>query len=275
MYLKNVKEFVKEWKEELKQKVEGNPTVGIVQVGENPASTRYVRNKIKDCEEIGIDAKLLSLPEEVTEEEFLRQFLPFRSTVNSIIIQLPLPPQLDINKLKMLIPDDMDVDGFSPTSPFDPCTPAGIMKYLDYCGFDLDGKNVVIAGRSEIVGRPLAKMMIDRNATVTLCHSHTKNICTFYRTADLIVTAVGKPNFLNCYPIHVPVIDVGINFVDGKMVGDCINTENRDVTPVPGGVGLLTRCALLENVIIANRYPKSKIDLVGILPRAKRFIKKK
>ena len=180
--------------------------------------------------------------------EFYNAFVMLRHVADGIIVQLPLPPQLDIEEIKEWIPAEKDVDGFLTDSPFDPCTPGGIIKYLDYCNFDLDGKNVVIVGRSDIVGKPLARMMTDRNATVTLCHSHTKQVHDFYNIADLIVSAVGKPGFLNCYPIYIPVIDVGINFVDGKLVGDCINTENRDVTPVPGGVGLLTRCMLLENV---------------------------
>jgi methylenetetrahydrofolate dehydrogenase (NADP+)/methenyltetrahydrofolate cyclohydrolase len=147
---------------------------------------------------------------------------------------------------------EKDVDGFHPDSPYAPATPGGIMKYLRACEFDLTGKDVVIIGRSNIVGKPLAAMMTDADATVTLCHSKSKLSHHLY-SADLIVTAVGKAGFLNCYPIHVPVIDVGINFDEnGKLVGDCFNTEGRDVTPVPGGVGLLTRCALLDNVIEAK-----------------------
>jgi methylenetetrahydrofolate dehydrogenase (NADP+)/methenyltetrahydrofolate cyclohydrolase len=156
------------------------------------------------------------------------------------------------------IPSCKDVDGFHPDSPFPPATPGGIMKYLQACEFDLTGKDVVIIGRSNIVGKPLAAMMTDADATVTLCHSKSK-LSHYLYSADLIVTAVGKPYFLNCYPIHVPVIDVGINFDEnGKLVGDCYNTEGRDVTPVPGGVGLLTRCALLDNVIRAKEMRSLK-----------------
>ena len=126
------------------------------------------------------------------------------------------------------------------------------MNYLDYCGFEPEGKHVVVIGRSDIVGKPMARMMTDANATVTLCHSRTKNLSHFTHDADLVITAVGKAKFLNCYSLHVPVVDVGINFnEEGKLCGDCYNTENRDVTPVPGGVGLLTRLALLENTIKA------------------------
>lgn len=250
IFSKSIKEFTKEWKEDIKNRIiPGHPPIlGIVQVGENPASTRYVNNKIKDCIEVGIDVRSLYLPKDVSMDEFYNAFDTLRHESDGVIVQLPLPPQLDIEEIKRWIPAEKDVDGFLTDSPFDPCTPGGIIKYLDYCNFDLDGKNVVIVGRSDIVGKPLAQMMTDRNATVTLCHSHTRNIHDFYRTTDLIVSAVGKARFLNCYPIYVPVIDVGINFVDGKLVGDCFNTENRDVTPVPGGVGLLTRCMLLENV---------------------------
>ena len=250
IFSKSIKEFTKEWKDDIKNRInpKNPPILGIVQVGEDPASTRYVNNKIKDCDEVGIDVRPLYLPEDVSMDDFYNVFAILRHNVDGIIVQLPLPPQLDIEEIKKWIPADKDVDGFLTDSPFDPCTPGGIIKYLDYCNFDLDGKNVVIVGRSNIVGKPLARMMTDRNATVTLCHSHTRNVYDFYYTADLIVSAVGKPRFLNCYPIYVPVVDVGINFVDGKLVGDCINTENRDVTPVPGGVELLTRCMLLENV---------------------------
>jgi methylenetetrahydrofolate dehydrogenase (NADP+)/methenyltetrahydrofolate cyclohydrolase len=126
------------------------------------------------------------------------------------------------------------------------------MKYLRACEFDLTGKDVVIIGRSDIVGKPLAAMMIAADATVTLCHSKSKLSKHIY-DCDLLVTAVGKAGFVNCYPLHIPIIDVGINFDEnGKLVGDCFNTEERDVTPVPGGVGLLTRCALLDNVIEAK-----------------------
>lgn len=160
---------------------------------------------------------------------------------------MPLPAHIDLEKVKSVIDPKKDIDGFTATSAFKACTPLGIMIYLAHCGFKFKGANVVILGRSELVGKPLAEMMTNAHATVTLCHSATKNVWDFINSADLIVSAVGKVNFLNCYAIWCPVVDVGINFTkDGKMVGDCYNTEGREVTPVPGGVGLLTRCALLE-----------------------------
>lgn len=148
----------------------------------------------------------------------------------------------------MAIPPEKDIDGFHPMSKFKPCTPKGIMDYLQ-SKINLEGLNVVIVGRSNLVGRPLARMMTDANATVTLCHSKTKNLTNICHSADLLITAVGKEKFINCYSLRMPVVDVGINFDgNGKMYGDCFNTENRNVTPVPGGVGLLTRVALLDNL---------------------------
>ena len=168
---------------------------------------------------------------------------------------MPLPDHISDAAIKLAIDPLKDVDGFHPMSKFAACTPKGIMDYLTFgCDFDFCGKHAVVIGRSDIVGKPIAKMLTEKNATVTLCHSKTKNISKFVNGADLIVCAVGKAKFLNCYAIHCPVIDVGINFdSEGKLVGDCFNTENRDVTPVPGGVGLLTRVALLENVVAAAR----------------------
>ena len=175
---------------------------------------------------------------------------------DGIIVQLPLPPHIRSSIATAAIPAHKDVDGFRIDSEFEPATPKGIMDYLKYCEFDLTGKDVVIIGRSDIVGKPLARMMTDADATVTLCHSKSKLSSHIYH-CDLIVSAVGKAGFLNCYPIHVPVIDVGINFNEqGKLVGDCVNIEGRDVTPVPGGVGLLTRAALLDNVIRAREMRK-------------------
>lgn len=254
MDLKPIKSYVNERKQELKEKIskmECSPTLAIVQVGENEASNRYIRNKMKDCDEIGITAHTYFYPTETTEFELDDQLEHLVEFYDGVIVQLPLPPHIRVKVAQAAIPKEKDVDGFRCDSLFKPATPLGIMNYLDYCGFDFEGKEVMIIGRSNIVGKPLAEMMTDRDATVTLCHSHSKLSNHLY-SSDLIVSAVGKPGFLNCYPIHVPVVDVGINFVDGKLVGDCYNTEGRNVTPVPGGVGLLTRLALLENVVKAK-----------------------
>lgn len=251
MVFKNIKDFVKEWKENIKNIIntlEKKPSLAVIQVGDNEASNRYVRNKLKDCEEVGIEAKLFKYPEEITDIELISELNIIEDKYTGVFIQLPLPPHLQ--GIEELIDPEKDVDGFTEGSLFKPCTPSGIIKYLDYCDFPIEGADIVVIGKSKIVGRPLAEMLLDRGATVTVCHSRTKNIWKFIDVADLVVCAVGKPQFLNCWSIGVPVVDVGINFDEnGKLVGDCFNTKDREVTPVPGGVGLLTRCALLENVL--------------------------
>lgn len=255
MVLGNIKEYTKELKEQFKDRIAvigDAPKLAIIQVGNIEASNRYIKNKVKDCEEVGIIADVYQYPEDITEHELCENIKLDQEHYDGVIVQLPLPPHIREKVVVAAIDPMKDVDGFHPDSPYDPATPAGIMRYLRYLKFDLTGKDVVIIGRSNIVGKPLARMMTDADATVTLCHSKSKLAAHIYH-CDLIVTAVGKAGFLNCYPIHVPVIDVGINFdKNGKLCGDCFNTEGKDVTPVPGGVGLLTRCALLENVIRAK-----------------------
>lgn len=255
MILKDIKPYVKELKESYKERVAAigeAPKLAIVQVGENEASNRYVKNKVKDCNEVGIVADVYAYPENMTEWELDDELSHMHEYYDGVIVQLPLPQHIRPHIATAAIPADKDVDGFRMDSWFNPATPKGIMDYLKYCEFDFTGKDVVIIGRSEIVGKPLARMMTDANATVTLCHSHSK-LSKHVHDCDLLVSAVGKAGFVNCYPLHMPIIDVGINFnEEGKMVGDCMNTEGRDVTPVPGGVGLLTRCALLDNVITSK-----------------------
>ena len=262
MVLGNIKEYTKELKEQFKDRIAAigdAPKLAIIQVGNVEASNRYIKNKVKDCEEVGIIADVYQYPEDITEHELCENIKLDQEHYDGVIVQLPLPPHIREKVVVAAIDPLKDVDGFHPDSPYDPATPSGIMRYLRYLKFDLIGKDVVIIGRSNIVGKPLARMMTDADATVTLCHSKSKLAAHIYH-CDLIVTAVGKAGFLNCYPIHVPVIDVGINFDEnGKLCGDCFNTEGRDVTPVPGGVGLLTRCALLENVIQAKEMESLKL----------------
>ena len=267
---KNIKEFCAERKAILKTTIEKNfpdfvkkPTLAVFQVGDVEASTRYIRNKKKDCEEVGINFEWYYYPEEITTKELIQEIKDMNDYVDGLIVQMPLPDHIDLTAIKLAIDPKKDVDGFHPMSRFEPCTPFGIIKYLiDGCDYNFTGKNVTIFGRSDIVGKPLAKMLTNMDATVTLCHSKSKDKWQFINNADLIVSAVGKPAFLNCYAIHVPVIDVGINFDEnGKLVGDCINTENRDVTPVPGGVGLLTRVALLENTVLAAQMRREEDEL--------------
>lgn len=252
--LTNIKSFTEWWKCRLKDRLDGAAaSLVIVQVGNVEASNRYVRNKLKDCEAVGIEGILKKFPETVTQRELEKGIQKIvNEGPNGIIVQLPLPKHIDVAAITDLIPVDMDVDGFKANSWFKPCTPLGIMKYLEYCNFDFTGKHAVVVGRSEIVGKPMAKLLLDANATVTMCHSKTKNLYKYLADADLIIAAVGCPGVVNAsvLPKDTVIVDVGINFVEGKLIGDVWNpTEGGNVTPVPGGVGLLTRCALLENVV--------------------------
>ena len=264
---KNIKEYCSECKTAIKEIIEQDfsdfikkPTLAVFQIGNNEASTRYIRNKKKDCEEVGINFEWYYYPEEITTNDLVQEIKDMNDYVDGLIVQMPLPDHIDVAAIKQAINPKKDVDGFHPTSRFRPCTPTGIIDYLiDGCGYNFEGKNVTIFGRSDIVGKPLADMLLELDATVTLCHSKTRNAWDHINTADLIISAVGKAGFLNCYAIHVPVVDVGINFDEnGKLVGDCINTECRDVTPVPGGVGLLTRVALLENTLLAAQLRRKE-----------------
>lgn len=257
IFTKDIKEFVGQQKEELRQSVaamDQKPELAVVQVGENEASNRYVKNKKKDCEEVGIKCDIYWYPEDISEDELIGEIVDLQEYVNGIMIQLPLPSGIDVKKVQMAIDPKKDVDGMHPMSEFFAATPLGIVRWLtDGCGWDPVGRHVVIVGRSDIVGKPLAAMMTDLDATVTLCHSKTKNLDALLKNADLIVCAVGRAKFLDCKDLGVPIVDVGINFDEnGKMIGDCWNVEGQEVTPVPGGVGLLTRAALLNNVVRAR-----------------------
>ena len=262
---KNIKEYCAEKKAAIKEKIEKDfpnkkPTLAVFQVGNVEASTRYIRNKKKDCEEVGMNFEWYYYPEEITTKELVQEIKDMNDFVDGLIVQMPLPDHIDQTAIKLAIDPTKDVDGFHPMSMFEPCTPYGIVDYLiKGCNYNFTGKNVTIFGRSDIVGKPLAKMLTNMDATVTLCHSKSKDKWQYIQNADLVITAVGKVAFLNCYSIYIPVIDVGINFDEnGKLVGDCTNTENRDVTPVPGGVGLLTRVALLENTLLAAQMRNIK-----------------
>jgi methylenetetrahydrofolate dehydrogenase (NADP+)/methenyltetrahydrofolate cyclohydrolase len=255
MIFKDIKEYTTLLKEQYKARIQilkEAPKLAIIQIGDIEASNRYIRNKVKDCKEVGIIADIYAYPNDITEFELDDEVSHLAEFYDGVIIQLPLPLHIREKVAIDAIPVDKDVDGFNIESPFNPATPKGIMDYLEYCNFNLEGKDVVIIGRSNIVGKPLARMMLDKNATVTICHSKSK-IQNHLDNCDLVVSAVGKLNFLDCSKINAPIIDVGINFdKNGKITGDCYNTEYaKDVTPVPGGVGLLTRAALLDNVIRA------------------------
>ena len=239
------------------QKMDKKPALSIYQVGDNEASNRYVRNKLKDCAEVGIEAELKKFPEDATTKELLKAIV--NDAADGIIVQLPLPKQIDVAMLTAVLPVEKDVDGFKNGSLFMCCTPGGIIKYLEDCGFCFEGSNAVIVGRSSIVGKPMARYLLDRNCTVTICHSLTKKSYLFdlLNWADLVVCAVGKNGIIRTSQAdpRTVIIDVGINFDEnGKLVGDVINDTNSErVTPVPGGVGLLTRCQLLANTIQAAK----------------------
>ncbi len=247
------------------------PILHIYQVGDNLASNAYIRGKLRDCEEVGVEAELIKLPEEITEDGLKDKIQEDYNYDNAdgIIVQLPLPKHIDPKNI--CIPDELDVDGFNSTSPFQPCTPLGVMKIFDSIGYNLDGKNVLVCGQSDIVGRPLVDMLIKRHCNVISVNSSGSFMkCTALAMdmVDVIISAVGKRNFITPLGIdRVEVcIDVGINYDDnGKQHGDCsdavYNMDGIKVTPRIGGVGLMTRAMLLYNVCVA-KYGEEKMEMV-------------
>lgn len=247
------------------------PILHIYQVGDNPASNAYIRGKLRDCEEVGIEAELIKLPENITEDglnDKIQEDYNYEN-VDGIIVQLPLPKH--INPKNIYIPDELDVDGFNSTSKFQPCTPLGVMKIFDSIGYNLDGKNVLVCGQSDIVGRPLVDMLIKRHCNVISVNSSGSFMkCTALAMdmVDVIISAVGKRNFITPLGIdRVEVcIDVGINYDEnGKQHGDCsdavYNMDGIKVTPRIGGVGLMTRAMLLYNVCV-EKYGEEKMERV-------------
>lgn len=247
------------------------PILHIYQVGDNLASNAYIRGKLRDCEEVGVEAELIKLPEETTEDGLKDKIQEDYNYDNAdgIIVQLPLPKHIDPKNI--CIPDELDVDGFNSTSPFQHCTPLGVMKIFDSIGYNLDGKNVLVCGQSDIVGRPLVDMLIKRHCNVISVNSSGSFMkCTALAMdmVDVIISAVGKRNFITPLGIdRVEVcIDVGINYDDnGKQHGDCsdavYNMDGIKVTPRIGGVGLMTRAMLLYNVCVA-KYGEEKMEMV-------------
>ncbi|MCH5220055.1 MAG: bifunctional methylenetetrahydrofolate dehydrogenase/methenyltetrahydrofolate cyclohydrolase FolD [Muribaculaceae bacterium] len=243
------------------------PALAVIEVGDNPASRAYVRNKIKACEATGIISHHFSLPNSVSESELLDLInkLNQDDTIDGILIQLPLPMAIDTDKVINAIRHDKDVDGFHPlnvaslwngNATLVPCTPEGIMYVLRRLEIELDGKTAVVVGRSNIVGKPIAKLLLDSNATVVMAHSHTAHLEEITRLADILVVAVGKKHFIDSRNIKpgAVVIDVGINRgEDGKLYGD-VNFDDvlplvSAITPVPGGVGPLTVAMLMLNTL--------------------------
>lgn len=260
-------------KDELKERVKKENlevTLAVIQVGNDPASTVYVGNKKKACEYIGIHSLAYELPEETPEEDLLQLIkeLNGRDDVNGILVQLPLPAHMDEDKVIRTISPKKDVDGFHPQSVgalsigqpgFVSCTPAGVIQLLKRTGVEIDGKECVIVGRSNIVGKPMALLMLRENATVTICHSHTKDLKEVTKRADILIVAIGKPKFITKEYVKegAVVIDVGIHRgADGKLCGDVdyddVAPITYAITPVPGGVGPMTIAMLMNNCVEAK-----------------------
>lgn len=257
---------------ELKKTIEEHekkPGLAVVIVGEDPASRIYVRNKIKACEELGIRSYAYELPAETTQTqlESLLDELAAQTEVDGILLQLPLPPHLNSEAASTHIPFEKDVDGFSAMNlglllqnkeHTVACTPLGIMKMLEKEGIEINGKHAVILGRSETVGKPMAMLLLNANATVTICHSKTKNLKEICRNADILVAATGKAKFLTVDMVKegAVVIDVGMNRDEtGKLCGDVdfenVKEKTSYITPVPGGVGPMTITMLMYNTCLA------------------------
>ena len=247
------------------------PGLAVILVGENPASQVYVRNKHKACLEVGINSYEITLPESTTEDELLKKISELNSnpSVHGILVQLPLPKHINETAIINAISPNKDVDAFHPENVgkimtgnylFLPCTPAGIMELLGFYNIDITGKECVVIGRSNIVGKPMLHLLLEKNGTVTICHSRTKNLNEITRRADIIVVAIGKPRFLTADMVKegCVVIDVGINRTeDGKLCGDVdfesVSPLASFITPVPGGVGPMTITTLLKNTLTAAK----------------------
>ncbi len=270
---------------ELKEKVAAfvaesgvTPGLAVVLVGEDPASAVYVRNKHRACEEVGMFSVVHKLPEETSEEELLSliEKLNTDENIHGILVQLPLPKHISEERIVLAIDPRKDVDAFHPANVgkimlgnyhFLPCTPAGVMALLQYYDISVEGKHCVVVGRSNIVGKPQALLLLEKNGTVTVCHSRTKNLAEITKQADILVAAVGRAKFITADMVKegAVVIDVGINrMADGKLCGDvdfeAVSTKTAAITPVPGGVGPMTITMLLQNALRAAEKIKKPID---------------
>ena len=269
------KDLAKKIRKELKNKVNFlkekgiNPKLAVIMVGDNSSSEVYVRNKSKACEKVGIDFEEYLFDKDITEETLLETIdkLNNDNSIHGILLQSPVPSHIDINKAFRRISPEKDVDGFNPVNVgnltigedcFISCTPYGIIKMLEEYNIETEGKDAVILGRSNIVGKPMIQCMLSKNSTVTVCHSRTKNIEEKIKRADILIAAIGKEKFVkeNMVKEGAVVIDVGINRLeDGSIVGDVdfenISKKASYITPVPGGVGPMTIAMLLNNVVKA------------------------
>lgn len=269
---KKISEIVrKEWKDRAdKLKAKGVlPGLAVIIVGDNPASKLYVNNKIKACHDVGLHSEVHDLPEDTSEKMLLKliEELNQAKKINGILVQLPLPKHIDESKVLEAIKQDKDVDGFhlynvgalmTGNTVFPPCTPFGVMRMLSYCEIPIAGQNAVVVGRSNIVGKPMAMLLLQEDATVTICTSKTKDLISHTKQADILVVATGRPEMIKAEHVKkgAVVIDVGINRRDdGKLVGDVDFDDVKEVasyiTPVPGGVGPMTITMLVANTIMA------------------------
>ncbi|MEQ6376489.1 bifunctional methylenetetrahydrofolate dehydrogenase/methenyltetrahydrofolate cyclohydrolase FolD [Bacillaceae bacterium S4-13-56] len=275
-------ELASKFREEMKLELEGlkkegiEPGLTVVIVGEDPASKSYVKAKSKACEQIGIRSKVIELPADTTEQEVVTvvQSLNKDETVHGILVQLPLPKQIREEVIIETISPEKDVDGFHPTTigkmltgqdTFFPCTPFGIVKMVQSQNIPIEGKHVVVVGRSNIVGKPVGQLFLNENATVTYCHSRTKNLKEITRQADILIVAVGRIHMITAEYVKegAVVIDVGVNRKDdGKLTGDVdfasVEPVASYITPVPKGVGPMTITMLLHNTIKAARLLEQK-----------------
>lgn len=257
---------IKEETSMLVEKFKKQPHLVVILIGENPASQSYVRSKERACIKAGMKSSIIKKDENITEKELIQiiEDLNHDASVHGILLQLPIPKHIDEDKIINLINPLKDVDGFCDInvarlnkgqSSLVPCTPLGITKILDEYKIDPQGKHCVIIGRSQIVGKPMAALMLKRNATVTICHSKTKDIKQITKQADILIVAIGRANMVDKSYVKpgATVIDVGINRVDGKLTGDVLFDDVVKVagyiTPVPGGVGPMTIACLLENTL--------------------------
>ena len=265
---KEIKENVKERVNEVVKEYGRPPHLVVILVGEDPASQSYVKGKGKDAEEVGFKSTTILQPDSISEEELLDLIkrLNADDEVDGILVQLPLPKHIDEDKVIETIDKSKDVDGFHPANVaalwqkrpcIYPCTPKGIIKLLDKAGVEIQGKKAVVIGRSNIVGLPVSKLLLDRNATVTIAHSRTQNLPEVTNEADILVVAIGKPKFVTADMVKpgAAVIDVGVNRdpETGKLCGDVDFDSCAEkaavITPVPGGVGPMTRACLMENTL--------------------------
>jgi methylenetetrahydrofolate dehydrogenase (NADP+)/methenyltetrahydrofolate cyclohydrolase len=258
-----------------------NPALTVILVGDDPASAIYVRNKVRACAEVGIKSDVVRLARDVSERQLLDRIRALNdiSSIHGILVQLPLPPHISVRRVVETISAGKDVDGFHlynvgglviGQTVFPPCTPYGVQKILEHEDIELEGKNVTVVGASNIVGKPLALMLMQREATVAICHAKTRDLTQYTILADILVVAAGSPNLIVPAMVRTGavVIDVGINFVDGRLVGDVdfegVRRKASYITPVPGGVGPMTVTMLLENTVAAaERATASRMQSVN------------